>query len=64
MIEKDKQYLTARTLKRWRELRRDMLYLRFGDNWQEHDGRAFFAGPTDAEKEELCAVMALSCGDA
>ncbi len=60
MIDRDE--VSARVLKKWRELRRDLLYLKYGDEWRGHDrdGNFFDPQPSPEERLELEAMMAFA----
>jgi hypothetical protein len=55
---------SVNALKKWRELRRDLLYMVYGDEWAKHDIRAgkFWDGPMQEEKDELTLLAAISDG--
>ena len=46
-------------LKKLRELSRDLLFIKYGEDWPQHDKRAgkFFAHPDEEEKAMLETLM-------
>lgn len=53
---------TERAVRDWRKLRRDLLFIRYGETWAEHDPRSgqFWDEVSDEEKAEMASLMRLS----